>query len=177
MDYGPQDIIDTWVMSSNPEVKLILRGFPDTTLPAIPEGVVHVVIQNNPNLTTTPTMSSSVRILDCQYNPNLTSLAGLNDGLLKVYANGCNLGDLSDPIPSSVEELWLNNSGLTALPNPLPSKLKILFANDNQLTSVPDNLSSCLTTFVYHNNQITAPPLLPASLVYIMADPPPVPNY
>ena len=97
---------------------------------------------NNMNLTSLPTLPSTLTWLSCSGN-KLTSLPTL---------------------PSTLTELYCSDNQLTSLPT-LPSTLTTLYCSNNKLTSLP-TLPSSLTHLYCNNNPLRTLPKLPKSLLY-----------
>jgi Leucine-rich repeat (LRR) protein len=90
----------------------------------------------NNNLTSLPTLPSSLTELWCGYN-KLTSLPTLPSSLTKLECNWNNLTSLPT-LPSSLVKLYCNNNKLTSLPT-LPFSLTELCCRNNQINSKIDD--------------------------------------
>jgi len=170
-----QEIIDRWLIRSDPADPLDLQQVEETVLPPIPEGV-RILAMNNSFVTELPQLPSTLRRLSCYYT-RIQTISNLPEGLTHLIAYGNRRLVEIVSLPDSLQELDVYFCGLTKLP-PLPRNLVTLNCRDNHLTEIPDLPPNVRYAYL-DTNQLVRLPLLPASLrtISIFSNPRLLQNY
>lgn len=170
-----QEIIDRWLIRSDPAEPLDLQMVEETVLPPIPEGV-RILAMNNSGVTELPQLPSTLRRLSCYYT-RIQTISNLPEGLTHLIAYGNRRLVEIVSLPDSLQELDVYFCGLTKLPA-LPRNLVTLNCRDNRLTEIPDLPPNVRYAYL-DTNQLVRLPLLPTSLrtISIFSNPRLLHNY
>lgn len=133
-----------------------------TTLPSLPSSLTGLDCSYN-LISSLPTLPNSITGLSCSSN-QLTSLPNLPSSLIGF---SCSLNQLNSlpSLPNTITNLDCSSNQLSSLPN-LPSSLPILNCSYNQLTSLPP-LPNSIYALYCDNNQLSNLPTLPNSLGFL----------
>jgi hypothetical protein len=129
-----------------------------TSLPAIPDGVLHLECCNT-HIRILPELPESLERLECYDNPNLTHITNFSSDLRYISINNCpNITSVPE-LPRRLRFFFCSNTELLTLPV-LPPYLLKLECNNTNISELPDKLPKDLFVLSCRNTLIRSIPRL-----------------